>query len=248
MSGARTMAFRIVALLLGLAVLIPGLLFAVISLFSGDPVEQSHRVHTIGGTFGIGVMGVLMLIVAMRPANVNAFQAAFVVSVAWAIAGIAAGDFISGTWFTGLVGAVVLLALHPQRSEVLRFSGRPSLQMLAVGLIALLPAGAYAMTMADFQGGPLNDPHVELHHWSGMAASALTLVAAGMAAALRTPGWPLTAWTTVVAAALFGVTSLVFPDHAGALEVPWGWLVIAMALIFLGFGMLSAREDEAAAT
>ena len=246
--GGRAIVFRIVAALLGLAVLGPSVPFAVSSLVSSDPVEQGHRVHTIGGTFGLGVLGVLMLIVAMRPDNVNAFQAAFVVSIAWAMAGIASGDFVSGRWFTGPLGAVILLALHPRRSEVLRFSGRPSIPMLAVGLMALMPAGAYALSMAELQGGPLADPHVELHHWSGMAASVLTLVVAGMAAGLRTPGWPMIAWVSVVAGALFGATSIVLPDQSGALEMPWGWLAIAVALIYLGFAMLAAREDEQAAS
>jgi hypothetical protein len=246
--GGRAIAFRIVAALLALAVLGPSVPFAVSSLVSSDPVEQSHRVHTIGGVFGLGVLGVLMLMVAMRPESVNAFHAAFVVSIAWAVSGIASGDFVSGLWFTAPLGAVILMILHPRRSEVFRFSGRPSIPMLAVSLMALLPAGAYALTMAELQRGPTVDPHVELHHWSGMAASVLTLVGAGMAAGLRTPGWPMTAWVAVVATILFGATSIAFPDHAGALEVPWGWLAIAVALIYLGFAMLAAREDELTAS
>lgn len=247
-SRARVMAFRVVAGFLGLTVLVPSVLFAVSALVSSDPVEQSHRVHTIAGTFGIGLLGVLMLAVTARPDNVNVFQAAFVVSIAWAMAGFVSGDFISGLWYTAPLGAVILLVLHPRRSDVFRFSGRPSIPMLAVALIAVLPAGAYALTMAGLQGGPAADPHVELHHWSGMAGSVFTLVAAGLAVGLRTRGWPLTAWITVVACALFGATSLVFPDHPGALEVPWGWLTISIALIYLGFAMLAAREDQEAAT
>lgn len=240
----RVTAFRIVAALLGLTVLVPSVLFAVSSLVSSDPVEQSHRVHTIGGTFGFGLLGVLLLIVAVRPENVNAFQAAFVASVAWAIAGMLSDDLVSGTWFTGPLGAAILLALHPRRSHVLRFSGRPSIPMLSVGLMILMPAGAYAVSMAGLQGGPLTDPHVDAHHWSGMAASALTLVAAGMSAGLRTRGWPITAWVTVAAGGLFGATALVFPGYPGAPKVPWGWLAIAMALIYLGFAMLAVQEDD----
>jgi hypothetical protein len=226
------LAFRILAAVFGLFVIVSSAVFAVISLVSSDLVEQSHRVHTIGALWGFGLTGAVLLAIAIRSSNVNAFQAGLVASVGMVVVGLVAGDLVSGFLFVGLVGTVILLALHPHRREALSFSGRPSLLLVGLGVIALVPAGAYSLTMADLQGGPATDSHVEMHHWSGMAAAALSIVLVGIVAGLRTDGWRLTAWLTAGAGILFGLTSAIYPENPGAAESPWSWLTIAWSLVF----------------
>jgi len=224
-------------------VILPSVYFAVVSLVSSDPIEQSHRVHTIGGLWGIGLTGAVLLAFAIRPSNVNAFQAGPVASIGMVVVGLVAGDLLSGAWFVGLVAAAVLYILHPYRAQALSFSGRPSTVLVGVGVIALFPAGAYGLSMADLQGGPATDPHVELHHWSGMAVAALSIVLVGIVVGLRTKGWRTTAWLIAAAGVLFGLTSVIYPDHAGAVEAPWGWLVIAWSVLFV-LAAKNVREEE----
>lgn len=237
-----TRAFRILAAVFGVLTIVPSLYFAVLSLVSSDPVEHSHRVHTIGGLWGFGLTGAVLIAIAVRPSNVNAFQAGFAASVGMLVVGLVAGDLVTGLLFVGLVATAILLWLHPLRREALSFSGRPSLVMVGVGILALFPAGAYALTMAALQDGPPNDPHVELHHWSGMAAGTLSIVLVGIVAGLRTSGWRLIAGLTVAAGLLLGLTWLVYPDLPGSVDTPWGWLAIAAALLYGGAALLAARE------
>jgi len=231
-SRGTRLAFRILAALFGSASILSSALFAVDPLVSDDPIDQSHRVHAIGGLWGFGLTGAVLLAIAVRPSNVNAFQAGLVASVGLVVVGLVAGDLVPGFLFVGLVISLILYALHPHRREALSFSGRPSALLLGLGLIALVPAGAYALTMAELQGGPPTDPHVELHHWSGMAAAALSIVLVGVVAGLRTEGWRLTAWLAAGAGILFGLTSVVYADYPGAVESPWSWLTITWSLVF----------------
>jgi hypothetical protein len=226
------LAFRILAAVFGLFVVVSSAVFAVISLVSSDPEQHSHRVHTIGTLWGFGLTGAVLLAIAIRPSNVNAFQAGLVASVGMVVVGLVAGDLLSGFLFVGLVGTLILYSLHPHRSEALSFSGRPSLLLIGLGVIALVPAGAYALTMTELQGGPAGDPHVQMHHWSGMAAAALSIVLVAIVAGLRTNGWRVTAWLTSGAGILFGITSVIYPDHPGTLDGPWSWLTIAWSLVF----------------
>ena len=244
-SRGRTLAFRILAAVFGAASILSSVLFAVEPLVSEDPIQQSHRVHVLGSLWGFGLTGAVLLAIAITPSNVNAFQAGLIASIGMVVVGLVAGDLVTGFLFAGLVGSLILLALHPHRREALSFTGSPSAILLALGVIALVPTGAYALTMAELQGGPPTDPHVELHHWSGMAAAAMSIVLVGIVAGLRTNGWRLTARLAAGAGALFGLTSVIYPDEPGAVESPWSWLTIAIALIYLGVAMLAAREGDA---
>jgi len=239
----RVFAFRILAAVFGVLSILSSALFAVEPLVSDDPIQQSHRVHVVGGLWGFGLTGAVLLAIAVRPQNVNAFQAGLVASVGLVVVGLAAGDLVPGFLFVGLVVSLILYALHPHRRAALSFSGRPSALLLGLGVIALLPAGGYALTMAELQGGPTTDPHVELHHWSGMAGAALAIVLVGVVSGLRTEGWRLTAWLAAVAGVLFGLTSVIYPDYPGAVESPWRWLTIAMGALFLLAASFEGRSE-----
>jgi hypothetical protein len=242
-SRGTTIAFRILAALFGSLSILSSALFAVDPLVSDDPIDRSHRVHAIGGLWGFGLTGAVLLAIAVRPSNVNAYQAGLVASIGMVVVGLVAGDLVPGFLFVGLVISLILFALHPHRREALSFSGKPSALLLGLGLIALVPAGAYALTMAELQGGPATDPHVELHHWSGMAAAALSIVLVGVVAGLRTKGWRLTAWLAAGAGVLFGLTSVIYPDDPGAVESPWSWLAIAMSVLFMITASVEGRSE-----
>jgi hypothetical protein len=129
----------------------------------------------------------------------------------------------------------------------MRLPGRPSISLLTYALLCTIPAWIYAVTYAELQHGPASDPHVELHHWSGVAVAALAIAGAGLATSLRGVGWQVSAAATAAAAVGFGLSGLVFSELRGAPpDLAWSWLAVAAGI---GFWLLasieSARERSA---
>jgi hypothetical protein len=238
-SRGRLLAFRIVGWLLGISTILSFLPYIVIALASDDPVEQSHRFHLIGGFAGIGLIGVFAIVVVMRPAWLAAWHVLVAQALAWLFGGLMGGDLISGFWITGLVGLALLGALHPDPRSLLRLPGHPSISLLTYALLCTIPTWIYAVTNAELQHGRATDPHVALHHWSGMAVAALAIVGAGLATSLRGDGWPVAAAATAVAAVAFGLSGLVFSDQPGAPDAGWSWLAVAAGI---GFWLLARAE------
>jgi hypothetical protein len=238
-SRGRLLAFRIVGWLLGISTILSFLPYIVIALASDDPVEQSHRFHLVGGFAGIGLIGVFAIMFVMRPAWLAAWHVLVAQALAWLFGGLMGGDLISGFWITGLVGLVVLGALHPNPRSLLRLPGHPSISLLIYALLCTIPAWTYAVTYAELQHGPATDPHVELHHWSGMAVAALAIVGAGLATSLGGVGWWVGAVATTTAAVAFGLSGLVFSDLPGSPDAGWSWLAVAAGI---GFWLLARVE------
>jgi hypothetical protein len=238
-SRGRHVAFTIVGWLIGLSTILLSLPFIVISLASTDEVEQSHRFHTIGGFVGPALIGMFSIVLVMRPAWTAAWHVLVALALAWLFGGLLGGDLISGFWITGLVGLVLLGALHPNRRSLLRLPGDPSVALLTYALLITIPAWIYAVSMAELQHGPPDDPHVELHHWSAMAVAALAIAAAAIATSLRGVGWRFAAAATAVAAVAFGVFGLVFSNLPGAPDAGWSWLAVAAGI---GFWLLARVE------
>jgi hypothetical protein len=83
---------------------------------------------------------------------------------------IVAGDFVSGLYVIAPITLVALFALHPERRSLFVIGGAAAAALAAV---APVPAVAYALTQSELQrNGSSLDPHVEFHHYSGMASYA----------------------------------------------------------------------------
>jgi hypothetical protein len=247
-SGRRQLAFRIVGWLLGALTILPSLVYILLSVVSDDPIERSHRFHLVGGFTGFALIGVFSVIFVLRPGWTSAWHVLVAQTLAWLFGGLMGGDVVSGFYITALVGLVALAALHPDPRSLLRLPGRPSISLLTYALLCTIPAWIYAVTNAELQriGSP-TDPHVELHHWSGVAVAALAIAGAGLATSLRGVGWQISAAATAVAAVGFGVSGLVFSERPGAPpDLAWSWLAVAAGI---GFWLLasveSARERSA---
>ena len=80
---------------------------------------------------------------------------------------------------------------------------------------------------------------VHFGHWSAMAAFAVSIVVLAGLAALRPPGWRLTAWSAGIACFIYGFASLIVPDDASAATTVWA--VVAM---LWGIGFIFAAEYE----
>ena len=230
-------AFRIVAGVLGVAVIGLNLPFSITSFI--DDAQSIHRLHFLAGVFASGLLlGGSLLICAWRPESIGPFWVAVATGVASTIAGLISGDFISGSWFTAPISLVILIALHPARSSLLRIDGIEAATVF-LGLVALVPAVAFALTQAELQrNGFVSDPHVEFHHYSGMAAYALSLPLAAFAAALRVPGRRIAVWIVGVTGAGLGLGSLLLSDYPGAFETVWAWLTLAWGVALVAVAQL----------
>jgi hypothetical protein len=234
-------AFRIVAGVLGVAVIGLNLPFSITSFI--DDAESIHRLHFLAGVFASGLLlGGSLLICAWRPeSTIGPFWVAMATGVASTIAGLISGDFISGSWFTAPISLVILIALHPARSSLLRIDGI-DVATAFLGLVALVPTVAYALTQAELQrNGLTSDPHVDFHHYSGMASYALSLPLAAFAASLRVPGRRIAVWIVGVTGAGLGLASLLLSDYPGAFEPVWAWLTLAWGVALIAVAQL--RRD-----
>jgi hypothetical protein len=231
-------AFRIVAGVLGVAVIALNLPFAITSFT--DDAESIHRLHFLAGVFASGLLlGGSLLICARRPESmIGPFWVAVASGVASTLAGVVSGDFVSGLWFTAPIALVILISLHPARSSLLRIEGI-DVATAFLALVAVVPAVSFALTQAELQrNGFVSDPHVEFHHYSGMASYALSLPLAAFAAALRVPGRRIAVWIVGVTAAGLGLASLLLSDYPGAFRPAWAWLTLAWGVALVAVAQL----------
>jgi hypothetical protein len=240
-SANSSLAFRIVGWVLGVLTIGYSVYFIVDSIFSSGPGAQSHRFHNLGGFAGGGLIGVFSILFVLRPGWTAVWYALVAQALAWTFGGLMGGDLISGLLFVAPLGVVVLALLHPEPRSLRRLPGRPSIALLTYALLGTVPAWIYAVINAEFQHGPASDPHVEFHHWSGVAVSALSIAGAAIATSLRGVSWQITGTIAALAAIVFGVAGLAFADYAGAPEdIGWSWLAIAAGI---GFWILVRVED-----
>jgi hypothetical protein len=138
----------------------------------------------------------------------------------------------------------ILLALHPAREEFLRRGAAVSRILLAIAVIGAVPLVAYALDMGT-QAQDLAGPPHHVQRLSTMAAMAVAIVLTGLLAALQTRGWRLPAWSAGVAALMFGLASLVFPDQRGAVGRGWGGVAIAGGVLFIAAAEWEVRRATA---
>jgi hypothetical protein len=231
-------AFRIVAAIVGVLAFVLTVPLTIVAFF--DDAERIHQLHYLAGSLGSGILlGVSLLVCARRPEAIGPFWVAVASGVASTLAGIVSGDFISGAWFAALIILAILFALHPARRALFDVDG-VDVPTAILALAALVPAGAYALTQAELQrNGIALDPHVEFHHYSGMAAYAVVLPLAGFAAALRVPGRRIAGWIVGAVAAGLGLSSLMLSDHPSAFDPVWSWLALAWGIAVVAVAQLT---------
>lgn len=236
------MTFRIVAGIFGLFALVFSVPFAIGSFV--DEAEDIHLIHNLSGAAVYGaILGVGSLALAARPeGSVATFQGLALAAVGALIGGILAGDVVEGLWFAPAVMILVLFALYPDRASFLRF-GRLRPGSLVLVAAAAIPLIAYALTQARLQSeGVLSDPHVEFHHYGGMAAGSLMLLLFAIAPGLGALGWRLAAWLAGIAMAIIAIGSIAYGDHASALGGIWAWLGLAWAVAYVALAEFDERR------
>jgi len=239
-SRGRLLAFRILGWILGALTVGYSVYFVILSIVSTDPSNTIHRFHFLAGFAGGGTIGVFSVVLVLRPGWTAAFHVLVAQAIAWTIGSLMGGDLLSGLYVTAPIGVIALALLHPDPRSLLRLPGRPSIALLAYALLVTVPAWIYAVTEAELQhGSAASDPHVQFHHWSGMAVAALSIAGAGIATSLRGTGWEFASAATAVAAAVFGLGGVVYSGYAGAPSSGWSWIAIAAGV---GFWLLARME------
>jgi len=242
----RRLAYRILAALFGLAVLVLSVPFAIASFVNED--DAIHRMHNVNGLIGFGgLIGVLLIVSAWRPGgNVAAFHVVAAGAVGGGIAGAVSGDLVDGGWLIPVVMLVALWILHPSRPELFRFRN-PNVVLVVLSLVAVVPGIAWALTQAELQrnGVPAVDPHAEFHHYSGMAAAGTTIPLVGIAAAFAATGARFARWFVGASVAALGLAAVALSDEVGAFDTPWAWALVAGGVLYVALAELTGRRVSA---
>jgi len=139
-----------------------------------------------------------------------------------------------------VVGVGILIVLHPARREFLRL-GPLCRPLLAIAAVAAIPSVAYALEMGAQAQQLVGPPH-HVQRLSTMAALAVAIVLVGLLASIRTRGWRVPAWSAGLAALLFGLASMVYPDHPAAAGFGWGAVALAGGILFITVAEWEARR------
>ena len=206
--------------------------------------EASHRTHdvTYGLLFTTGVVGVLAQL--RRPErNVAGMLTALVPVAGLLLAAVLSGnDAIVQRNPLRYAAAVTVVAalVHPAGRGLFRsFSfSRVNWVMVALVGIAAAPLLAFASTNIGLQRA-VPDAHGFMGHYGFMAAFSYTVIAGALLASLRPVGWRLTAWISGLLPAALGVTSMLYPDAASSLGLPWALASIAWGAMFVAAAQLT---------
>jgi len=252
-SRGRVLAYRIIAGILGVFVIISNLAFSVPQFF--DATDKVHSFHDLASMPAFMILlGVALIVMMLRADDVVALRVAWAVVLGTLIAGLIGHDFISGSYYVSLIGVAVLTILAPARAELLRF-GSPNVAMLSLSIVAAIPAIVFAWDNARImlQGDPMTDlsGHWKYHHWSGVAGSALGVVLAAIVVSFRSPGDRLWTWVVGFATMLFGLAGIIFSDavrYPSSIGTLWGVLVFFVGLVYIVVAEVNRRAETEAAT
>jgi hypothetical protein len=243
-SRGRAFALASLAVLFTMMItLIPG--GGLVDLIDGFVHDTgSHVSRFVGLSHGIIavfiVAGGLLAQLPPRRRRAAGLQQVAAAALAVALAGVAGGNYLALVEATVVAGfVVVLLAIDPARRRALTLGPGPDSVLLGLGIAGAIPFASYALTMilaeragrsplaAEDMGAPLG-----LHGWASLAALALAIAFLFVLAAWRTDGWLVTAATGCVAAAAFGLASILHPGNPGSVGQIWGGLAVLAGVLY----------------
>lgn len=183
----------------------------------------------------VGIIQTMGLMVQLRAPErkIAGMQQAALVIPALLIGSAMASDH------QGLIPALIfvpafglLLALHPARGEFLLRGHSFSPTLFAIAVLGGVPLIRYALAMGR-QARHLAGPPHHVLRLATLAAMAIAILLAGLLAALKPRGWRIPAWCAGMAVVVYGLASVVFPDHPGAEGRGWGSLAVAGGVLFI---------------
>jgi hypothetical protein len=202
---------------------------------------DSYLLETGWGLLFTVLVAAPMAVLSVRPTLVMPVTQVAVVAVCVAVPAVVAPYARLLFPAAGLLlsAAVVSVLAGPRRWEIRprsRDEGAgltPHWPLLALAVLTLplgaFTAGELVMSFRD-QRQPI-DQTWGIDHWPMQAALALAIPAVAGMAALRLPGWRLSAATAAVSAGWWGLTSISYPEHAGSLGARGGWSAVAWGAV-----------------
>jgi hypothetical protein len=235
------------ALFIILFIALFGLVFPVLSYAVAGWLNPAalgiHLVHDTMASTLLWVALIGMLVQARNPqAHIGGMAQALLVFLVMCLTIIASAFFFPPP-FIFLLLALITAALHPARRELLSWRGIRNPLLAGLTAVAAVPSLIYAVEhIARQRTAVAQDPHAEMGHWLLMAAYAITIIVLGLFSATRPPGWRVTAWSTGVMAAVFGLISLLYPAQSSSLGVTWGLLALIWGVLFVAVAELFGGE------
>lgn len=243
---ARRTTFIVLTVLFGLGLGFAAFAFlGLVEAWFGLGDREVHRIHDLAwGAHGGLLIALPFLLQAIRPER----KPAVMLGAAAAGLGLTAGYALGGQVLFTLVPIVVVVLLwwlHPARDQLTRV-GRIHSVMAVIAVLAAIPLALFAFDQAEIQRACIDgDQHCEEFHYAGMAALAFALPLAGLVAAFRAPGWRIVAWLAGAAAAVFGLSAVLFPDLPSSVGRTWGLVALAGGILFVAVAELGAGRVAA---
>lgn len=240
---ARRTTFIVLTLVFGLGLGFGAFAFlGLVGAWFGLGDREVHTVHDLAwGAHGGLLIALPLVLQGLRPE----VKPAVMQGASAAAVGLIAGYALGGEFAFLPVPVVVVGVLwwfHPARRELMRLGRSPQPAMLALAVLAAIPLVTYALDQAEIQRACVEgNQHCEEFHYAGMAALALAIPLVGLVASFRTPGWRITARLVAGAAAVFGLSGILFPDHPSSVGTVWGSVALAGGIAFLSTAELTAR-------
>jgi hypothetical protein len=240
----RRKTFIVLTVLFGLGLGFGAFAFlALIGAWFGVGGREVHRVHDLAwGAHGGLLIALPLVLQGWRPEAKPAVMQGTTAAAVGLIAGYAlGGEFVFLPIPAVVVG--VLWWLHPARPELTRLGRRPQPVMLALAVLAAIPLVVYALGQAEIQRACVDgDQHCQEFHYAGMAALALAMPLAGAVASFRAPGWRVTALLVAAAAAVFGLSAILFPEGVSSVGTTWGAIALAGGVLFAAVSLAGPRS------
>lgn len=208
--------------------------------------REVHRVHDLAwGAHGGLLIALPFLLQAWSPER----KPAVMQGAAAAGLGLALGYALGGQPLFALVPivvTVVLWAFHPSRRQGMRLGGRPQPILVALALLAAIPLVMYALDQAAIQRACVEgDQHCDEFHYAGMAAISYALPLVALVASFPVAGRRITARLVGAAAAVFGLSGILFPDSVSSIGTTWGAVALGGAVVFLAVAQWGGRDTAA---
>lgn len=248
----RRWSFRSVAAFLAFVFCLPSL--ALLDLVTGL-LPAGHESGTAAnmGDLAYGVIGVVLISPGFasqvrRPEDrTGPLQQIALVILALAIAAVASRAYVGAAAAAAiLVPLAILMALHPAPRSVFLRPSPPSRLLLVLALSALVPTAIHAWAMAA-NGRAHLPPEDSFAYvptfWSAVAAVAIATILVALHAALRFPGWTISAACVAVAALLFGYASILNPTVPASAGRGWGSAVIAWSIAWVTSAVTQRRVE-----
>lgn len=222
------------------------LLFPITAWF--DPATLgTHFIHDVTFLAMIWIAGLAMVSQLYRAAErVVPMQIALGIAILTVATTAVSGGF-EPTLLVFLGPIAIAAITHPARERLIHFDaladGRTNWPLLALAILALVPAAGYAIGELTLQA-TLNDAHAEIGHYASMATYVLVFVTLAGLAAIGGMGHRIAAYVAGVMAVLLAGASM-FEPTVSAIDTTWSILAILWAIgVVVSFVLWGLRNPE----